>query len=109
MSKKTLAAPPAHLTAFTWRAAQYADIQAIQNMLADNREINRSESLPTEERLRAVLGMLGDQLDTNTLIAIAGDGPVAADAQNPTGALRLYEKHGFAIARESIHFVKQLN
>ena len=31
------------------------------------------------------------------------------DAENPTGALRLYEKHGFTIARESIHFVKQLN
>jgi ribosomal protein S18 acetylase RimI-like enzyme len=27
------------------------------------------------------------------------------DAQNPTGALSLYEKHGFQIA-ESIHFVK---
>ncbi len=80
MSKKTLPAPPAHLTAFTWRAAQYADIQAIQNMLADNREIDRSESLPSEERLRAVLGMLDDQLDTNTLIAIAGDGTVAAQA-----------------------------
>jgi ribosomal protein S18 acetylase RimI-like enzyme len=31
------------------------------------------------------------------------------DAQNPTGALRLYEKHGFEVARETIHFVKQLN
>jgi len=31
------------------------------------------------------------------------------DAENPTGALRLYEKLGFQVARESIHFVKQLN
>lgn len=31
------------------------------------------------------------------------------DAQNPTGALRLYEKHGFKIAKETIHFVKQLS
>ncbi len=30
------------------------------------------------------------------------------DAENPTGALRLYEKHGFAIARETVHFVKEL-
>ena len=80
MSNITLPAPPAHLTAFTWRAAQYADIQAIQNMLTDNREIDRSESVPSEERLRAVLGMLGDQLDTNTLLAIAGGGTIAAQA-----------------------------
>lgn len=80
MNNKTLPALPAHLTAFTWRAAQFADIQAIQNMLADNREIDRSERLPSEERLRAVLGMLGDQLGTNTLLAIAGDGTVAAEA-----------------------------
>jgi ribosomal protein S18 acetylase RimI-like enzyme len=31
------------------------------------------------------------------------------DAENPSGALHLYEKHGFSVARESIHFVKQLN
>jgi ribosomal protein S18 acetylase RimI-like enzyme len=31
------------------------------------------------------------------------------DVENPTGALRLYEKHGFQAFRESIHFVKQLN
>jgi mycothiol synthase len=31
------------------------------------------------------------------------------DAENPTGALRLYEKHGFVVARESIHFAKILN
>ena len=31
------------------------------------------------------------------------------DAQNPTGALRLYEKHGFKAVRETIHFVKKLN
>ncbi len=80
MSDKTLPAPPAHLTAFTWRAAQYADIPAIQRMLADNRQIDRSESVPSEERLRAILGMLGDQLDTNTLIAMAGDGTIAAEA-----------------------------
>jgi mycothiol synthase len=30
------------------------------------------------------------------------------DAENPTGALRLYDKHGFKTARESIHFVKLL-
>ena len=30
------------------------------------------------------------------------------DAENPTGALRLYQKHGFEVAKESIHFVKQL-
>jgi mycothiol synthase len=30
------------------------------------------------------------------------------DAQNPTGALRLYEKHGFEVARETIHFGKPL-
>jgi ribosomal protein S18 acetylase RimI-like enzyme len=31
------------------------------------------------------------------------------DAENPTGALGLYQKHGFRVAKESIHFVKQLN
>jgi mycothiol synthase len=30
------------------------------------------------------------------------------DTQNPTGALRLYEKLGFGIARETISYVKQL-
>jgi len=31
------------------------------------------------------------------------------DAHNPSGALRLYEKHGFEVARETMHFVKMLN
>lgn len=31
------------------------------------------------------------------------------DAQNPTGALRLYEKYGFKVAKENIHFIKKLN
>lgn len=31
------------------------------------------------------------------------------DAENPSGALRLYEKHGFKAVRETIHFVKILN
>ena len=80
MSNKTLPAPPAHLSDLTWRATQYTDILAIHKMLADNRATDRTESIPSAERLRAVLGMLGDQLDTNTLIAIAGDGTVAAEA-----------------------------
>jgi ribosomal protein S18 acetylase RimI-like enzyme len=31
------------------------------------------------------------------------------DAENPTGAVRLYQKHGFQIARETIHFGKPLD
>jgi mycothiol synthase len=31
------------------------------------------------------------------------------DTQNPSGALRLYQKHGFDVAREEIHFVKHLS
>jgi ribosomal protein S18 acetylase RimI-like enzyme len=31
------------------------------------------------------------------------------DTQNPTGALRLYEKHGFEVAKETIHFAKSLS
>jgi mycothiol synthase len=30
------------------------------------------------------------------------------DTQNPTGALRLYEKLGFKVAKETISYVKQL-
>jgi ribosomal protein S18 acetylase RimI-like enzyme len=30
------------------------------------------------------------------------------DTQNPTGALRLYEKHGFEVVKETIHFTKSL-
>jgi ribosomal protein S18 acetylase RimI-like enzyme len=31
------------------------------------------------------------------------------DTQNPSGALGLYEKHGFKAVRETIHFIKRLN
>jgi ribosomal protein S18 acetylase RimI-like enzyme len=31
------------------------------------------------------------------------------DAENPSGAVRLYQKHGFEIARETIHYGKALD
>jgi ribosomal protein S18 acetylase RimI-like enzyme len=80
MRNLTLPAPPAYLTGFAWRPARYEDIPPFQEMLAANQEIDRTESIPSAERLHAVLGMLGDQLDTNTLIAIARDGTIAAEA-----------------------------
>ena len=80
MNNQTLPAPPAQLTAFTWRPARYTDIPAIQEMLATNRETDRTESVPSEERLRGILGMLGDQLEPNTLVAVAENGTIAADA-----------------------------
>jgi len=80
MRNLTLPAPPAYLTGFAWRPARYEDIPPFQEMLAANQEIDRTESVPSAERLHAVLGMLGDQLDTNTLIAIARDGTIAAEA-----------------------------
>jgi ribosomal protein S18 acetylase RimI-like enzyme len=49
-------------------------------MLAANREIDRAESIPSEEHLRGILGMLGDQLEANTLVAVAEDGTIAAEA-----------------------------
>jgi len=80
MSNETLYPLPAHLTAFTWRAARYTDIPAIQEMLAANQEVDQTESIPSEERLRGILSMLGDQLESNTLVAMAEDGTIAADA-----------------------------
>ena len=31
------------------------------------------------------------------------------DAENPTNALRLYEKHGYEIAKQTITFRKRIN
>lgn len=80
MNDPTLPLPPADLAAFTWRAAQEGDIPAIQKMYAANREIDRSESVPSEERLRAIYALLGDHLETNTLLAFTEDGSLAAEA-----------------------------
>lgn len=80
MSKKTLPAPPVHLTAFTWRPARYADIPGIREMQAANLDIDRSESIASEERLRSIFAMLGDHFDENTLVAEANDGTIAAEA-----------------------------
>jgi ribosomal protein S18 acetylase RimI-like enzyme len=49
-------------------------------MYAANQEIDRSESIPSEEHLRGILGMLGDLLDRNTLLAVTEDGTIAAEA-----------------------------
>jgi hypothetical protein len=67
MNSQTPPLPPPQLSAFTWRPARSEDIPAIQKMLADNQEIDRNESVPSRERLQGILGMLGDQLETNTL------------------------------------------
>jgi mycothiol synthase len=80
MNNNALFEPPAHLSAFTWRPAQYSDIPAIQKMLAANQEIDRTETVSSEERLRSIFGMLGEQLEQNTLITVTEDGTIAAVA-----------------------------
>jgi mycothiol synthase len=49
-------------------------------MLAANQQVDRTESVPSAQRLQGLLGMLGDQLATNTLVAIAEDGTLVAEA-----------------------------
>lgn len=80
MNNLTPPLPPPHVSSLTWRPARSEDIPALQKMLADNQEIDRTESIPSQERLQGILGMLGDQLDTNTLVAVAEDGKLAAEA-----------------------------
>lgn len=80
MSNHTFPALPRQLTAFTWRPARYTDIPAIQEMLATNRDIDRTESIPSKEHLRGILDMLGGQLETNILVAVTEDGIIAANA-----------------------------
>jgi mycothiol synthase len=69
---------PPELSTYSWRAIKPDDIPAIQAMLAAASPVDRTEGGPTEARLRALLGMLGDQVHKNTLLALAPDGSVAA-------------------------------
>ena len=69
---------PSGLSAYSWRAIQLDDIPALQEMLMAASQVDRTEGAPSEGHLRSVLGMLGQQVDKNTLLAIAEDGTVAA-------------------------------
>lgn len=80
MNDDTPVSPPSGLSAYHWRPIQRGDIAAIQQMLAASSEADKTEAAPSEERLQRLLGMLGEQTDKNTLIAVAGDGTVAATA-----------------------------
>ena len=71
---------PAGLSVYTWRPIQRDDISAIQNMLIANSPVDKPDTPPSEEHMRLLLAMLGEQIDQNTLLAVAEDGTIAAAA-----------------------------
>lgn len=80
MNADTLVPLPPALSAYTWRPARPDDAPAIQRMMVAAGEADRAESVPSDERIRQLLAMLGSQIDTNTLLAVAADGTIAARA-----------------------------
>ncbi|MFN2195695.1 MAG: GNAT family N-acetyltransferase [Anaerolineales bacterium] len=80
MNPQPLIPLPLNLTPFEWRAIQPSDLPGIQAMLAASREADQVDKATSEERLAQILGMLGEQLDQHSRIALSPDGRVAAAA-----------------------------
>jgi len=71
---------PPGLSAYAWRPIQPDDLSAIHKMLMANSAVDKPDTPPSEEHLRLLLGMLGEQIDQNTRLALADDGRIAAAA-----------------------------
>jgi len=69
---------PPELSAYTWRPIQPDDLDAIIKMLVDSSGVDKPETPPSSEHLRSLLGMLGEDIEQNTLCALAADGSMAA-------------------------------
>ena len=72
--------PTIDLAAYTWRSIEQDDITALQNMLVEASEADKNEATASEERIRQLLDMLGEQRDSNTLVAVIADGTIVAAA-----------------------------
>jgi mycothiol synthase len=69
---------PGELSEYTWRPIKPDDLSGIREMLAEASPVDRTEGPPTEARLNALLGMLGDQVEKNTRLVLTPDGSPAA-------------------------------
>ena len=80
MSPANLLFVPEELSAYQWRPARMEDIPAVYVMRAAGVAVDRPHTPPSEERLGHLFGLLGEHLEQNTLLALAGDDAVAAAA-----------------------------
>lgn len=80
MTSRAQIPTPQGLSAYQWRPAHLEDVQALYEMLAAAREIDKRYTPPSEERIQHLFAMLGDQLEKNTLLAFTMDGQVVAEA-----------------------------
>lgn len=55
------------------------DAPAVCALLMAGQEIDRPYTPPSVERLRHLYGLLGEQLEQNTLLALGSDGEVVAE------------------------------
>lgn len=71
---------PEQFPQYTWRPAALDDVHAIHQLSRANLEADGLESAQPPEELKHLLAYLGEQLSTNSLLALTADGMVAAVA-----------------------------
>jgi ribosomal protein S18 acetylase RimI-like enzyme len=69
---------PTHLTIYEWRPLQIGDISAIKDMIAAAAEIDPLEDATSDERIKHIFDLLGDEIETNSLAAVTAQGTMAA-------------------------------
>ncbi len=71
---------PEQFPQYTWRPAILGDAHAIHQLSRANLEADGLESAQPPEELKHLMAYLGEQLSTNSLLALTADGQVAAMA-----------------------------
>jgi len=69
---------PSHLAIYHWRPVQVGDIPTIKAMLTAAAEIDPREERLSDERIKHIFALLGENIDTNSLAALTTDSMVIA-------------------------------
>lgn len=78
--QQQLPVPPPHLPQYRWRALQTSDIAAIQALSAVCAPIDKAETATSEDRIAQIFNILGDNLKTDSITAVASDNNLAGIA-----------------------------
>jgi ribosomal protein S18 acetylase RimI-like enzyme len=69
---------PSHLANYHWRPIQFGDNSAIKDMLTTAAETNPMEERPSDERIKHIYDLLGENIETNSLAAFSTGSTVVA-------------------------------